>query len=177
MAKELNISMIKEHNKRYKETVELPVDVNGKEHVIKFHPYFAPEKIKKCVDSRNAFLIKAKNEKLEIPEDEIDDLTGFFILTHFTSLKFNLDKKVKSVYQDFKEVVNFPLFKFIMKSFPEESIAEIYDRIFDLLETEGKFENEYARLQKQIKNLPLENRDLLESAFTKVSEKKQIPEV
>jgi len=42
---------------------------------------------------------------------------------------------------------------------------------------EGKFENEYARLQKKIKNLPLDNRELLENAFTKVNEKKQIPEV
>jgi len=171
VANELNISMIKEHNKRYKETIELPFDVNGKEHIVKIYPYFAPDKIRKCVDARNAFLIKAQKENLVIPEDEIDDITSFFILIHFTSLKFNVKKTAKSVYQDFKDVVNFPLFKIIMKSFPEESIAEIYDRIFDLLEMEGKLENELMKFQDQLKDLPLENRDVL------FSKKKQIPEV
>src|SRR5690606_27934114 len=145
----------------YNETVDIPVTISGEEYTVKMYPFFSPEKVRECVDSRNEFLIKADKEKLQIPQHEIDDITGYFIISHFTNLKLNLNKKAKSVYSDFKEALNSPLFKVLMKSFPQESIKDVYDRIFDLLEAQGKLEDQLQQFQEQIAELPLENRDVI----------------
>ncbi|WP_299831213.1 hypothetical protein [uncultured Metabacillus sp.] len=171
MTKKLSISKLKDEAKVFDEFVEIDVDVNGEEYTVKMYPYFKPEKIRDLVNELTEFFQKAKEEKLEIPKIEEDDLIAFFICKHFTDIKFTTSKKVKKIYEEFKLLINSSLFKVLSKSFPQESVAQVFDRIFEIIETNAVLENKFKQTQEIIKNLPLENKDVL------FKQNKQIPEV
>ncbi len=134
------------------------------------YPFFAPEKIRDLVNELVDFYKKAQEEKLDIPKIEEDDLVGFFIIKYFTNLKLTSSKKAKKLYEDFKTALNAPLFKVLMKSFPEDSITKVYDRIYEVIEMSAEMENRIKAYQEQLKELPLENRDII------FGKQKQIPE-
>src|SRR5690554_2468559 len=97
--KQLSISMLKEYNKRFDEIVDIPVDFNGEEYVVKMHPFFSPTKVKELVDNLITFYKNAEKEKLSVPQELEDDLVGYFIVGTFSNLKLSLTKKAKSIFE------------------------------------------------------------------------------
>lgn len=176
MSEQFKVSMLKDEMKIYSEFIDIPVPVviNGeeKELNIKAYPYFKPEAIRDCVNEIAEFFTKAKEEKLNIPKIEEDDVIGAFICKYFTDMKFTSSKKAKTIYNEFKLLINSKLYRVITKAFPQESIDQLYERIFEIIEVNATLENKVKQKQQEIKDLPLENRDILFPA-----KEKQIPEV
>jgi hypothetical protein len=148
MSQKLTIKEVKESNKIYNEQIELDVQVGDKEYTVKFKPYFSNIEVKNLVDDIQLFHVNAKKEKLEIQDDEIDDMNGYFIVRHFSDIKMTTSKKAKTLYAEFKEAINSDLFTVILKSIPEESYAKVYDRIKDITELGAKLENQIRQLQQ-----------------------------
>ncbi|MGG3892014.1 hypothetical protein [Metabacillus fastidiosus] len=169
---QITMGMIKKDNQKYKEFVELPVPVGDKEYVVKIYPYFSPEKVRDLRNEYYQFLKTAEDEKVEIPEIERDDLIGYYVIKYFTDVKMTSSKKIKTIYAEFKEALNSPLFEVVLKGLPEESLLYVHEKIHEIKEIGARFENEIRKAQEEIQNLDLENRDVL---FPPTE--KQIPEV
>jgi hypothetical protein len=148
MKQKLTMKEVKESNKVFEEQIELPVQVGDREYTVKFKPYFSNVEVKNLVDDIQLFHVNAKKEKLEIQDDEIDDINGYFIIRHFSDIKMTTSKKVKTLYAEFKEAINSDLFTVILKSIPEESYAKVYDRIKDINELGARLENQIKQLQQ-----------------------------
>jgi hypothetical protein len=171
MSKQLSMKVVTEDTKKYKEQVEFPVNAQGEEYIVKFYPYFSPTKIKSLVETMIQFFQSAKQENLDIPNEEFDDLVGYFIIRKFTNIKMTTSKKAKSIYDEYKSAIDSPLFELILSTIPEESILAVHKRIFDTIELSAKLENKMKMVKEEIDNLPLENRDVL------LGKKKQVPEM
>jgi hypothetical protein len=172
MAKQLSMKVIADDNKKYKEQIEFPVTAQGEEFIVKFHPYFSPTKISSLVEKMILFFQSASKEKLNIPNEEFDDLVGYFIIKTFSNIKMTTSKKAQTIYDEYKMSIDSPLFELILSSIPEESILDVHKRIFDTIELSAKLENKMKMVQEQIQSLDLENKELLLG-----EKKKQIPEV
>ncbi|MGM7720490.1 hypothetical protein [Metabacillus sp. Hm71] len=171
MNKKLTMGIIKEDNKRYKEYLTIDVDVNGENHEVKIYPYFAPEKVAKLRDDFIEFIRNTKKEKVEVDDNEWSDIIGYFIIKHFTDIAMTTSKKAKTIYAEYKQVINSTVTEFILKQFPVESILYVHDKINEISEMEEKLIGRIKNVQKEIKDLDLENKDIL------LGKKKQIPEV
>lgn len=168
---QLSMNLIKENNKQYKEFVEIPVNAQGQEYIVKIWPFFSPVKVAKLRDELIEFRQNVDKEKLIIEDKEWDDIIAYYIVREFTNIKMTQGKKAKTIYDEFKEAINSKLFEVILKSFPEESIMFVHEKIYELAEMNAKLENRIRQVQKEIKELPLENKDIL------LKTEKQIPEV
>jgi N-glycosylase/DNA lyase len=162
MAKQFSVSQLKDEVSIYDEFVDIPVTVQGKEYIVKMFPYFKPEGIRDLVNEMIDFFKASETEKLIIPQIEEDDLVGYFIVKHFTDMKFTKSKKAKVIYNEFKLVLNSQLFKVLMETYPQESIKSVYDRIFSVIENNEQLKNKFKETQDVIKDLPLENREIFE---------------
>lgn len=171
MGKQLSMSIIEKDNRKYNETVELPVDVSGTEYIINIYPFFKPEKVNAMLNELVEFFANARSEGVKLKDEDFDGLIGFYIVKHFTDIKITNSKKAKRIYQEYKTAINSKLFDVILKNIPEESMEYVYDKVFELQELNAKLENQIKRYKEALDELPLENRDIL---FPK---KKQIPEV
>lgn len=174
MAKNKNVtmSMIKEDNKRYKEYLSVDIDVNGESHEVKLYPFFAPEKVAKLRDEIYQFKVNTEKEKLNINESEWSDIIAYFILKYFTNITMTSSKKAKTIYNEYKEVINSRVAEFLLRQFPQESIFYVHDKINEVTEMEAILLDKIKQVQEDIKNLPLENKDILLG-----KNRKQIPEV
>jgi N-glycosylase/DNA lyase len=162
MTKQFSVSQLKDEVSIYDEFVDIPVTVQGKEYIVKMFPYFKPEGIRDLVNEMIDFFKASETEKLMIPQIEEDDLVGYFIVKHFTDMKFTKSKKAKVIYNEFKLVLNSQLFKVLMETYPQESIKSVYDRIFSVIENNEQLKNKFKETQDVIKDLPLENREIFE---------------
>jgi N-glycosylase/DNA lyase len=162
MTKQFSVSQLKDEVSIYDEFVDIPVTVQGKEYIVKMFPYFKPEGIRDLVNEMIDFFKASETEKLIIPQIEEDDLVGYFIVKHFTDMKFTKSKKAKVIYNEFKLVLNSQLFKVLMETYPQESIKSVYDRIFSVIENNEQLKNKFKETQGVIKDLPLENREIFE---------------
>jgi N-glycosylase/DNA lyase len=162
MTKQFSVSQLKDEVSIYDEFVDIPVTVQGKEYIVKMFPYFKPEGIRDLVNEMIDFFKASETEKLMIPQIEEDDLVGYFIVKHFTDMKFTKSKKAKVIYNEFKLVLNSQLFKVLMETYPQESIKSVYDRIFSVIENNEQLKNKFKETQDVIKGLPLENREIFE---------------
>jgi N-glycosylase/DNA lyase len=162
MTKQFSVSQLKDEVSIYDEFVDIPVTVQGKEYIVKMFPYFKPEGIRDLVNEMIDFFKASETEKLIIPQIEEDDLVGYFIVKHFTDMKFTKSKKAKVIYNEFKLVLNSQLFKVLMETYPQESIKSVYDRIFSVIENNEQLKNKFKETQDVIKDLPLENREIFE---------------
>jgi hypothetical protein len=162
MTKQFSVSQLKDEVSIYDEFVDIPVTVQGKEYIVKMFPYFKPEAIRDLVNEMIDFFKASETEKLIIPQIEEDDLVGYFIVKHFTDMKFTKSKKAKVIYNEFKLVLNSQLFKVLMETYPQESIKSVYDRIFSVIENNEQLKNKFKETQDVIKDLPLENREIFE---------------
>ena len=163
MGKQVSIKQLEPEVNIYKEFVEIPVTINGndEEYAIKLYPYFKPEKIKKLVNELVLFFQTAAKEKLNIPDEEQDDLIGFFMVKHFTNLKFTTSKKAVNIYKEFKIALNTSVFKTLIETFPAESKYEVMQRIFEISTTNEKLQAVIGKAQEAFKDLPLEHREML----------------
>lgn len=161
MAERLSISMIKDEVKMFDEYIDIPFTAQGKEVNVRLYPFFSPTAIRDMVNDLAEFFRNAKKEKVKYKDEEFDDIVGYFILRHFTDIKFTKSKKAKTLYDEFKIIVNSQVFKVLLETIPKESIKAVYDRIFEIIELSAEFENRIKEIQKQIQELPLENRDIL----------------
>lgn len=161
MSKKDLIAQLKDEVKAYDEKVELSVDVNGEEYSITIFPFFKPELVKECVDGISEFFLKANQEKLNVKAKDEDELIKYYIIKHFTNIKMTSSKKSKTIYNEFKTVSNSSIFKVLIKSFPDESIQKVYDELYDNIELNAQLENVMMKYKRQLKNLPLQNRNIL----------------
>lgn len=161
MAKKDLMNQLKDEVKAYDENVELSVDVNGQEYLVKIWPFFKPEKVKDCADDISLFFINANKEKLNVNPKEEDDIITYFIIKHFTDIKMTQGKKTKTIYNEFKVVSNSSLFKVLSQSFPKESKQKIFEELYDQIDRNAELEQVVLKYRKQLKNLPLQNREVL----------------
>jgi hypothetical protein len=77
-------------------------------------------------------------------------------------MKFTTSKKAKKIYDEFKLALNSDLFKVLMETYPKESITKVWNRIFEVSEASTRLEHKVKEAQENIKNLPIENRDVFE---------------
>lgn len=162
MSEQFKVSQLKDEVSMYDEFVEIPVTSQNKEYIVKMYPFFKPERIRDLVNEMSEFYKACEKEKFTFPEIEQDDLVGYFIVKYFTNMKFTKSKKVKSIYDEFKLALNSQLFKTLMESYPKESIQSVYERIYSIFEANVTLQNQMKELQDNIKDLPLENRDIFE---------------
>jgi hypothetical protein len=162
MGKQFSVSQLKDEVSIYDEFVEIPVTAQGTEYIVKMYPYFKPEKVRDLVNELIDFFKAADKEKLVIPKIEEEDLIGYFIIKYFTDMKFTTSKKAKRIYEEFKLALNSDLFKVLMETYPKESFDKVWDRIFEVSEASARLESKVKEAQENIKNLPLENRDVFE---------------
>jgi hypothetical protein len=158
-AKKDVMSLLAEEVKSFDESVELNVDVNGQQIPIKMFPFFKPDKIRKCVEDLVSFFMKSKEEKLVITESDEEDIVGYFIIKYFTDIKMTNAKKAKSIMKEIELLRNSKLYKVLMKSYPKESIQDVYDQIYDIIETNAELENNFKKYKDIIQNLPLKNKE------------------
>ncbi|MEH7346012.1 hypothetical protein V7122_19400 [Bacillus sp. JJ1532] len=158
MTKQVSISMLKEDNKIYDEFIEVPVDYDEQEHIIKVYPYFKPTKVQKLVDSLVDFYKSAQEENISIPKEEESDIIAYFIVKFFTDVKFANSKKAKTMYDEFKIVLNAKIFQFIFKLFPEDSIKEVHERINDVIEASQRIQLVDKQIHKTVAELQLESK-------------------
>nr|BDD47801.1 hypothetical protein 2 [Bacillaceae bacterium] len=169
---QLNMKVIKEDNKRYKEFVTIDIEAQGNTYEVKIYPFLSPSLVAKLRDELIEFRQNVDKEKLTIEDTEWDDLISYFIVRHFTNIKMTKSKKAKTIYEEFKEAINSKLFEVILKSFPEESIMSVHEKIYELAEMNAILEQRMKQIQKEIQGLDLENKDILFN-----ENRKQIPEV
>ena len=162
MAKPVSINMLKEEVSMYDEFIEIPVGNSDSEYTLKLYPYFKPEKVRDLVKEMSEFFKLCKKEKVEINSDEEDDIVCFFVVKHFTNITFTKSKKAKKIYDEFKILINSSLYPIIMKTIPEESIKKVYEYAHEVINASVRVEEMFEKAQKQISELPLENRELLE---------------
>lgn len=162
MSEQFKVSQLQDEVSIYDEYVEIPVTAQGKEYTVKMYPYFKPEKIRDLVNELIEFFKAADKEKVEVKPIEEDDLVGYYIIKYFTDMVFTKSKKAKNIYAEFKLALNSQLFKVLMETYPKESIQQVYERIFAITEASTNFENKFKEMQEMIKNLPLENREVIE---------------
>lgn len=168
MGKQVSIAMLKEEVKMYDEFIEIPLTLaDGTNYSIKLYPYFKPDKVRDLIDEMTEFIQNCNKEKVEIPKNEEDDLIGYFIVKYFTDLKFTKSKKAKIIYEEFKIALNTEIFKILIEAFPPESIQKVYERMHEVIEANAKLHDIASKAQKQIQELPLENRQLFEEYVQK----------
>jgi hypothetical protein len=165
MAKQLSMKQVKESNSIYNETVEIPIDVNGEEFIIKLKPYLHQESIRELIQNYADFLKLCEKKSVKIKESEEIDLLSFFTVKHTTDIKFTSSKKAKTIYDEFQEAKKSKLFKVILESIPEETHNDIWEYAMEVVEVNAKLQRQMEQLQDEFKNLPLENRDVIEGAF------------
>lgn len=159
--KRLKMSLVAQENKIYDEYVEIDVKVGDKDYVIKLYPFFSPSKVKDMLNDVLEFYKLAKEQNLKIKDDEFEVILGYYIIKHFTDIQMTGSKKATVIYKEIKEAVNSRLFDELLKSIPKESIEYVYEKIFEMQDTLVKLESVYKNVIEEIKNLPLENRDIL----------------
>jgi DNA uptake protein ComE-like DNA-binding protein len=162
MSEQFSVSQLQDEVSMYEEFVEIPVTAQGKEYIVKMYPFFKPEKVRDLVDEMIEFFKVADKEKVEVKPIEEDDLIGYFVIKYFTDMKFTKSKKAKSIYNEFKLALNSQLFKVLMETYPEESIKSVHERIYAVRDASLKFGDKIKEVQELVKNMPLENRDILE---------------
>jgi hypothetical protein len=153
MSEKLSISQLKDEVSIYDEFIEIPVTMDDKEYAVKMYPYFKPEKVRDVVNELHEFLNTAKQEKINIPQIEEDDLVGYFIVKHFTNLTATKSKKAKVIYNEFKIALNSKLFKVLTETFPKESIGEVYDRIYEVIKADAELKDKFTAMQSVYKNI------------------------
>lgn len=161
MVQQVSIDMIANENKVYDEHIDIPVTLNGQELNIKLFPFFRPQEVANLVDGMIEFYKSASTEKVNMPQHEESDFVMFNIVKHFTDLKFSKSKKAKKTYEEFKIAIDSKIFKLLAKSFPEDSILDVYERIQEIKEAKEKLQTKTNDLQKYVKDIPLKSRDLI----------------
>ena len=158
--KRISISMLKDEVKVFDEYVEFPVSVPNYEDdfIVKVYPVFKPEKIKELTDELFGFIAKCKEEKVPVSRDEEDDLVGFFIVKHFTDIKFTKSKKAAKMYEEFKIAINTELFKQLIEQFPQESINTLNEYIYSRIEAGEQIALATEKLQQSVKNLSIQKK-------------------
>lgn len=164
-SKQLPISIIQDEVSSYDEFVLIPLTYDNTEFEVKLYPLFKPEKIRDMLKDMSEFFQSAAKEKVKVSPDEESDILAYFMLKTFTDIKMTSSKKAKKIYEEYKIVINSKTMKEIIKFIPEESIAEVNQYIFEMLENSAKLERKVKEMRKQIKGLPLENREVVLGAM------------
>lgn len=160
MSKNLNITKIKKSNQIYSEKIEVKFDFDN-EHVVTIYPYFKPEKSVELLKDFGEYIKLSEDEGIEINDDMFVDLVMAFIIHKFSSLKLPDYKKPKLFTQAFTALINSKYYPQICKEFPQESIEEVFERIYEQFEASAKIQRHVNQTKEIIKDLPLENKDVL----------------
>jgi len=161
VSKQLSLKTVKKENQLYKEKFDIPVKVDGVVYNIKITPFFSPEKIKKVMDEFSKIVKMADDEKVVIEDKEVFNIIDCLLIKEFTDIKFSNNRKAATILAEFKELLNSPLHRELMEAFPEQSVLDAYGRFNDFNASAAKFERLVKQQQKEVDDLPLENRDIL----------------
>lgn len=160
-------AMLKEEVSVYDEFVEFTWGSTE----LKLYPFFKPELVKNLVNEFYTFIALCEQEKVELKEDEKDDFLCYLMIKYFTSVKTTKGKKAKTIYDEFKLVINSKFYTEVMGLFPKESTDSVFRRKLEVEEMYAKLGEELMKAQEQYGELDLENRELIETAFKNKHEK------
>ena len=155
----LKISDIKNENNIYRAKVDVNVYVNGVEHVVKVSPFLKPSKVAELVDELIQFYKKAAKEEITVAEKYEHDVIGYFMLKHFTDLKFTTSKTAYRIYDEFNSIIESPVYRTLLQVFPEESIKAVYERIIEIQQASQRIKEDTEKLESGINKLV--NKDIL----------------
>ncbi|MGD6896089.1 hypothetical protein [Bacillus infantis] len=141
--------MLLEDNEIYDEFVEVTLTHQGEEHVIKVYPFISPVKVAEIVDQVQDFLQNAYKEKLIIQESPAD-LLAYFLVKNTTDVTFTRSKKVKSIYQEFKQLLHSKAFRLIVSTYPEATYTELNERVLQVNNFNSSLEA-YEQVSKKAK--------------------------
>lgn len=180
MAKQLNISKVREDNKRYNEKHRIEWD-DG-EVYLDIWPYLKPEKIDEMFEYMSDMLDKIEKEELDFDVDKyFYDFIMYCIIITFST--FSRPSGAKSLLQHFIDLINSRFYNDIALEFPQVEVNKVFEKIFKAYEVNAELTKIQEQFKKQLESLPLENKDIL---FPKLSKEentdeedkeKQIPEV
>lgn len=161
MSKKLSLKQVEKENEIYKETIDVPIKVNGEDYAIVMYPFFSPTRIENVVNEFAKFAENAKEEKLKIKENDEIHIVHCFVIKEFTDIKFTTSKKAKTIYAEFKQLINNPLYKELTNYFLKDSMDLVYEAFQNELAYFKKIEDLMSKTQQEIKNLPIENKEIL----------------
>lgn len=148
-------SLIKDEVEVYNKYFDVPfIPFGQKEPVyIRIYPLFSPQRVNKIVQECMEFFKKANDEKIEIPPEEEVDIIGYFIIKNATNVKTTTSKKAKTIYDEFKMLVNSKFYTEIITFFPEESINSVHERILEVLDMSSHLYKQIQQIQKEVKKI------------------------
>jgi uncharacterized protein YktA (UPF0223 family) len=161
MTKQLPISVIKDENKLYGETVEFPILAHGEEYIVKVYPFFRPEKVRELVVDLATFGRNIKEGNIPYQDHEEGDVVAYFILRNFTDIKFTKSTKFKNIYEEYKTVINSDVLKKVFNMFPKESVAKVYERIEEVIEANEMFTRQIQFIKDRVNNMDLVHKDAI----------------
>lgn len=148
--KQVTGSMLKDESKIYQEYIEIPINVKDEEYIVKMYPYFKPDKVKDCVKDITIFFQSCGEQNFKYKKNEENDIVFYFIVKHFTDIKLTSSKKVKTIYGEYKALINSDIGQVLMRAFPEESIQRIYTRMLDVLDASAKIEESLLKNENKV---------------------------
>ncbi|MEX3710876.1 hypothetical protein ABFV99_00580 [Cytobacillus horneckiae] len=157
MAKKFKASMLKEEVQNFDRYLEFPLSYNDTEYPVRLYPFFKPEKINNLLNEMAVFFQTAKKENVKIDPNHEADIVSYYILRQFSDIQFTKSKKSRMIYDEFKTVINSPICQTLLKAYPKESIEQVYDRVYEVIEMNAKNEEKRKQIVDSITGLPLDN--------------------
>ncbi|MBM7598087.1 hypothetical protein JOC34_000444 [Virgibacillus halotolerans] len=152
------IKMVNEDNKKFDETMSIEFYIDGKRYEVKLTPFFAKERIDQCVQELVKSVKQAEDEGIELSDGLFFPLVHAEIIREFTDLTF--PKNPKQNIQFFMKLYNSRYYDEIMEMMLEDEIAKVYEKVFKMIETNGKIEKQFKTMQDEVKNLDIKTPEL-----------------
>lgn len=154
-------SLVKDEVEAYNTYFDIPFIPFGQTDPvqIRIYPLFSPQKVAITVNEYIGFINKAVQEKINITPEEEGDLLGYFVIKNFTNVKTTTSKKAKTVYDEFKMLVNSRFYTEIISFFPEESMRAVHERLFEIIEASDQLNTQFKQIQKEAEKVINENKE------------------
>ncbi|MEC1155637.1 hypothetical protein [Cytobacillus horneckiae] len=169
MAKKFKANMLKKEVQNFYRYLEFPLSYEDNEYLVRMYPFFKPEKINNLLNKMAVFFKTAKEENVKIDPNHEADIVSYYILREFTDIQFTASKKPKTIYDEFKIILNSPICQKLLKSFPKESIEQVYDRIHEVIEMNDKIKEQRKLIVDSISGLPLDNEFIKDKVLKQVN--------
>lgn len=171
--RKLPMNAVYKSTEQFKETVEIDLDVEGKEYRITLHPFFDPIKINKCIESLGKDLDAMKKNNYILP----DNLFPQFLLTHilyeFSNFPPSKSKDVKVRVSYFKEVIKSPYYKECVNYLKQSEVAKVWERLMEVLQENENLDKLKNKLAEDLLTLDVQNPEIKKMIQAKT---KRIPE-
>ncbi len=175
------MSKVRKDVRKFDEEVDISFDIDGKEYIVKFKPFFDNQGIKKIMKELKTNLDKFKEYKVEFDDELLVPLIAYFTIKNYSDLitpNIKDYKKEETYYkadlQFFIDLFNGDYIKTITEYFIESEWAKVNNAIEDIMVLSEKMNRDVQKMQEEMQNLDLKSPEVRDRIQNKT---KQIPEV